>query len=142
VVYALAFAIFSAVTFNRYRTIYAVALIFPSVLLLAVDLLRSRIAALWTTAAVIALVLVEAYWTLNYWPAPFWFNSVALLVVLYILIGLGQAAQAAGANTPAGTIGLTRGGVLEYGLVGGGALVALMIAAAIARTQNIELRLP
>ncbi len=142
IAYALSFALFSAVTFNRYRTLYAIALIFPSTLLLVADLLRGHVTALWTTAGVIALVIIEAYWTLNYWPAPFWFNSVALLVVLYVLIGLAQTAG--GTDGPGGNAqaALTRRGMIEYGLVGGGAMVALAIAAAIARTQNIDLRGP
>lgn len=142
IAYALAFALFSAVTFNRYRTLYAVALIFPSTLLLAADLLRGRVPALWINAGVVALVIIEAYWTLNYWPAPFWFNSVALLVVLYVLIGLAQTAAESDGATSSGLQGLTRQGMLEYGLVGGGAMVALAVAAAIARTQNIDLRGP
>ena len=142
VAYALAFAIFSAVTFNRYRTLYAIALIFPSTLLLAADLLRGRAAALWATASVIALVMIEVYWALNYWPAPFWYNSVALLVILYVLIGVAQAAYEGNQDRPPQLVGLTRRGLVEFGIVGGGALVALMIFAAIARTQNIELRGP
>ncbi len=141
VAFALAFAIFSAVTFNRYRTLYAIALIFPSTLLLAADILRGRVAPLWTIAGIIALVMIEIYWALNYWPAPFWYNSVALLVVLYVLIGLAQAAYE-DHEQPTLLAGLTRRGLIEFGIVGGGALVALAIFAAIARTQNVELRGP
>lgn len=142
VAYLLAFAIFSAVTFNRYRTLYAVALIFPSTLLLAADLLRGRVATLWTTASIIALVMIEVYWALNYWAAPFWYNSVALLVVLYVLIGLAQAAYEGNPDRPAQLVGLTRRGMLEFGIVGGVALVTLVIFAAITRTENIDLRGP
>ncbi len=142
VAYALSFALFSAVTFNRYRTLYAIGLIFPSTLLLAGDLLRGRVPALWTNAGVIALVIIEAYWTLNYWPAPFWFNSVALLVVLYVLVGMAQTAAQTASPGVTGGPGLTRAGLIEYGLVGGGAMVALAVAAAIARTHNIDLRGP
>lgn len=142
VAYSLAFAIFSAVTFNRYRTLYAIALIFPSTLLLTADLLRGRIAALWTTASIIALVMIEIYWALNYWAAPFWYNSVALLVVLYVLIGLAQAAYEGHHDRPAHLVGLTRRGLVEFGIVGGAALVTLVIFAAITRTENIDLRGP
>ncbi len=142
VAYALAFAIFSTVTFNRYRTLFAIGLVFPSTLILAADLLRGRVPALWATAGIIALVMIETYWALNYWPAPFWFNSVALLVVLYVLIGLAEVASEASDAAQARMIGLTNRGVLEYGLVGAGALIALVIAAAVVRSQNIELRGP
>ncbi|MDP9309790.1 MAG: hypothetical protein M3R24_02660 [Chloroflexota bacterium] len=142
VAFALAFAIFSAVTFNRYRTLYAIALIFPSTLLLAADILRGRVAALWTTAGIIALIMIEIYWALNYWPAPFWYNSAGLLVVMYVLIGLAHTAYEDNHPKPAPLAGLTRRGLVEFGIVGGGALVALAIFAAIARTQNVELRGP
>jgi hypothetical protein len=140
--YALGFAIFSTVTFNRYRTLFAIALVFPSTLILAADLLRGRVSALWATAGIIALVLIETYWALNYWPAPFWFNSVALLVILYVLVGLAEVATEGHTAAQVRLIGLTNRGVVEYGLVGAGALIALVIAAAVARSQNIELRGP
>lgn len=143
VAYVLMFAIFSVITFNRYRTLYALLLVFPSTLLLAADLLRDRIPALWLTASCIALMLIESYWALNYWPASFWLNSVALLVIFYVLVGLvqGAAETVADGQSPA-EVGLTRRVMLEYGLLGSGALIALAIAAAVLRTQNIDLRGP
>lgn len=141
--YALMFAIFSVITFNRYRTLYALLLVFPSTLLLAADLLRNRVPALWLTAAGVALVLVESYWALNYWPSSFWLNSAALLVVFYVLIGLIQGASesAVDAQEPV-HVGLTRRVLLEYGLLGSGALIALAIATAVLRARNIDLRGP
>jgi hypothetical protein len=142
VAYVLIFALFSAITFNRYRTLYALMLVFPSTLLLAADLLRDRIPALWLTASGIALVLIESYWALNYWPASFWLNSVTLLVIFYVLVGLVQgAAEAADGLSPV-QAGITRRVMLEYGLLGSGALIALAIATAVLRAQNIDLRGP
>jgi hypothetical protein len=138
IAYALAFAVFSAVTFNRYRTLYAVALIFPSTLLLAADILRGRVGALWIVAAVIAGLMVESYWALSYWPASFLVVSVTLLVVFYLLIGLAQAAVA----DRDGTLRLSRRGLMEYGVVGTIAVIALVIAVSYLRTQAIDLRLP
>lgn len=143
IAYALAFAIFSAVTFNRYRTLYAVALVFPSSLLLAADLLRGRVAALWPTAGVIALALVQCYWTLNYWPVPYLFVSAALLVIFYVLIGLaqttsGQALQQADRSTA----GLTRRAIAEYGAVGMIALLAIVTAMAIWPEWSNAFQLP
>jgi hypothetical protein len=139
----LMFAIFSVITFNRYRTLYALMLVFPSTLLLAADLLRDRIPVLWLTASCIALMLIESYWALNYWPASFWLNSVALLVIFYVLVGLVQgAAETAAEGLSPAQAGLTRRVVLEYGLLGSGALIALAIATAVLRAQNIDLRGP
>jgi hypothetical protein len=143
VAYVLIFAIFSVITFNRYRTLYALMLVFPSTLLLAADLLRNRVPALWLTASGIALVLIESYWALNYWPASFWLNSAALLVIFYVLVGLVQGAtESASDDRAPGQLGLTRRLLLEYGMVGSGALIALAIATAILRAQNIDLRGP
>jgi hypothetical protein len=142
VAYALMFAILSVITFNRYRTLYALVLVFPSTLLLAADLLRNRVSSLWLTAAGVALVLVECYWALNYWPSSFWLNSAALLVVFYVLVGLVQGIREAATEQEPTQLGLSRRVLLEYGLVGAGALLALAIATAVLRAQNIDLRGP
>lgn len=137
VAYVLAFAIFSAVTFNRYRTLYAITLIFPSTLLLAADVLRGRVTAHWIVAGGIALIMVESYWVISYWPASFLLASVVLLVVLYLLLGLAQSAA-----TVSGAGRLHLRGVAEYGLLGALAFVALLVAVAYLRTRNIDLRGP
>jgi hypothetical protein len=142
VAYALMFAILSVITFNRYRTLYALILVFPSTLLLAADLLRNRVSALWLTASGVALVLVECYWALNYWPSSFWLNSAALLVIFYVLVGLIQGVSEATSEQEPARLGLSRRVLLEYGLVGSGALIALAIATAVLRAQNIDLRGP
>lgn len=138
VAYVLAFAIFSAVAFNRYRTLYAVTLIFPSVALLSADVLRNRVQAVWPTAIAIALLLVESYWALNYWPASWLLTSATLLVILYVALGLAQYATAerAGAARPDGLQGRA---LLEYGLLGGVLLVCIVLAIVYLRTRNIDL---
>lgn len=139
VAYTLAFAIFSVVTFNRYRTLYAIALVVPSVVLLAGDLLRGRVKAPWTIAAVIALLMVESYWAFSFWPTGFLLYSAALLVVFYVSIGLAQVASEAYGGAE-GNASLTRRAMLEYGLLGTGALIALALATAWLRANNIDLR--
>jgi hypothetical protein len=138
--YALAFAIFSAVAFSRYRTLYVVALIFPSALLLAADLLRLHVRALWTSAAIVALVTIQAYWTLNFWPTPFLLSGAALLVVFYVLIGLAQASGCADQRRADGSIQRQAG--WEYGALGLVAFVALLVTTAWLRSRNIDLRGP
>ena len=140
VAYTLAFAIFSVVTFNRYRTLYAIALVVPSVVLLAADLLRGRVQALWTTAGVIALLMIESYWAFSFWPTGFLLYSAALLVVFYVSIGLAQVASEAYSGSSQPDAGLTRRAMLEYGLLGTGALIALALATAWLRAHNIDLR--
>lgn len=120
VAYVLAFAIFAAVAFNRYRTLYAGALLLPSTLLLAYDLLRARTARPWPAAAAIALVAVESYWALSYWPAPFLLVGAALLVIFYTAVGLAQSADERGLQRPA---------LVEYGSLALVALAALAVAA-------------
>lgn len=142
VAYVLAFAIFSAVTFNRYRTLYAIALVFPSSLLLAADLLRGRVATLWITSAVIALLLVQCYWMLNYWPVPYLLVSAALLVIFYLMIGIAQTTSEQTAITDRVATGLTRQALVEYGSVGLIALVVFVAAIAIWPEWSSEFRLP
>lgn len=144
IAYILAFAIFSAVAFtrNQYRTLYALMLVFPSTLLLAADLLRGHVHALWPTAVTIAVVMVEGYWAINFWPVSFWLVSVGLLVIFYCAVGLAQAANDPAQAQRGADRGLTRHAVVEYGVVGMGAFVALVIAAVVLQAQNIELRAP
>lgn len=138
IAYILAFAIFSAVAFNRYRTLYAFALLFPSVTLLAADLLRGRVGALWIAAASIALILIECYWALNFWPSSWIVTGATMLVVLYVAVGIVQASQSADQHSD----GMTRRALAEYGVLGGVLLVAMIVAMSYFRARNIDLRLP
>lgn len=124
VAFALAFAIFAAVTYNRYRTLYAAVLLVPSITLLGYDLLRGAVATPWRIAAALGLVLLEGYWLLGYWPAPFLLNAAALLLVFYAAIGILR-------NSP--REGMPRAVLIEYGTLTVGGLVALAIAALVLR---------
>lgn len=140
VAYLLAFAIFSVVTFNRYRTLYAIALVAPSALLLAADLLRGRVRASWTVAATIALLMIQSYWALSFWPTGYLLYSAALLVIFYAMIGLSQAASDDARRSVGAPVGLTRRAVLEYGLLVVVALLALALATVWLRARNVDLR--
>ena len=126
VAYLLFFAICAAVEFNRYRTLFAAFLLFPSALLLGYDLLRTRLPRPWPVAAAVALGVVQAYWALAYWPAPFLLNGAGLLVIFYAAIGLAQASTGHG---------ISRAALREYGLLAGGALLALALAAAVLQSR-------
>lgn len=145
VAYVLAFGLFSAVAFafNQYRALYAFGLVFPSVFLLSADLLRGRVQALWTTAAVIALLLIESYWVINYWPASYLLTSVTLLTIFYVVIGLAQyTMRFSGTKRAAGDDGLESRAIVEYGLLGVVLIVLIVVAINYLRARNIDLQLP
>jgi hypothetical protein len=126
VAFALAFAIFAAVEFTRYRTLYAAALLFPSALLLAYDLLRAQARQAWSIAVVVAVGAVEAYWALSYWLAPFLLNGAALLVIFYAAVGLARTA---------GEQGITYRSLREYGMLAALSLSALAVASVVLRAR-------
>ncbi len=119
VAYLLAFGVFAAVAFNRYRTLYSALLILPTATLLGYDLLRRRRRHPWLAAWVLAVGMVEAYWVLGFWPAPFLLNAAALLVVFYGASGVLQ-------HSEEGQI--SRAVLVEYGLLVIGGLALLGVA--------------
>jgi hypothetical protein len=117
----LAFGIFSAVYYARLRTLYGAVLIGSSGALLAYALLQWAPArrGLPLLAALVGLTLAEATWALNYWAAPFLLGGALLLVVFYVTTGLLQS-HLEGA--------LNRRVMAEYGLLGAGLFVAVLVA--------------
>ncbi len=120
ITYLLTFSCFSAIYFTRLRTLYAATLVGSTATLLAYEVLR------WTSrqagrrlALIIGLVLAEAIWALNYWPAPFLLGGTLMLVLFYVTTSLVQ-------HHLAGT--LQRRLLVEYGLFGSGLLAALIFA--------------
>jgi hypothetical protein len=120
IAYLLAFGCFSAIYFARLRTLYAALLIGSAGALLAYAVLQ------WTPhrrmgllAALVGVILAEALWPLNYWPAHFLPGGALLLGILYISVSLLQ-------HHAAGTF--HRHVLIEYGVLGGGLLAALMYA--------------
>lgn len=120
--FLLAFTGFSAIYYARMRTLYSAALIGTMGTLLAYALLQwtPPRQGLFMLACVIGLMLAEATWALNYWSASFLLGGVLLLVVFYITSGLVQ-------HYLEGT--LSRHVFWEYGLLGSGLLLAVIIAA-------------
>lgn len=121
ITFLLAFGAFSAVYYARLRTLYSAAMIAVIGVLLAYALLqwtssrRSRL----PLAGVVGLMLAEATWALNYWPAPFLLGGALLLIIFYIATGLLQHHLE---ET------LSRQVVMEYSLLGSGLLVAVIVA--------------
>jgi hypothetical protein len=117
----VAFGIFSAVYFTRLRALYSAPLIGATGTLLGYALLQwsSPRAGVLLLACTIGLTLAEATWALNYWSASFLLGGALLLVIFYVVTGLLQ-------NHLEGT--LSRRVFWEYGLLGGGLLVAVVVA--------------
>ncbi len=118
ITYLLAFGVFSAVYYARFRTLYSATLISSSGMLLAFEVLQ------WSTrrgilylAAIVGLILGEVTWALNYWSASFLMGGALLLIVFYIAVSLLH-------HHATGT--LKRHLFVEYGLFGSG-LVAVII---------------
>jgi hypothetical protein len=117
----LAFSSFSAVYYERMRTLYSAALIGLIGALLAYAALQwtQRPRGLPVLAGLVGLILAETTWALNYWAAPFLLGGALLMVIFYITSGVLQ-------HYLEGT--LSRGVFWEYGLLGGGLLAAVVIA--------------
>jgi uncharacterized membrane protein YidH (DUF202 family) len=119
--YLLAFGVFSAVYFERFRTLYSATLIGGSGALLAYANLRwtQRGRLLLPIAAFVGLLLGEVTWGLNYWPAPFLLGGALLLLVFYISVSLVSHYL----NDT-----LQRRVIIEYALLGGGLFAAVVYA--------------
>lgn len=119
--FLLAFAIFSAIYHARLRWIYSGALVGLLGALLAYALLQwtPPRQGLWLLAGLVGVMLAEAMWALNYWAAPFLLGGALLLVIFYIASGVLQ-------HHLEGT--LSRQVFYEYGLLGSGLLIAVVVA--------------
>lgn len=120
ITFVLAFSAFSAVYYARLRFLYSGVLLGVLGSLLAYAVLH------WTPprkglvllSCVVGVVLAEAMWALNYWSAQFLLGGTLLLVIFYTVVGVLQ-------NHLEGT--LSRNVFWEYGLLGGGLLVAVLV---------------
>lgn len=87
--YLMAFGIFSAIYYTRYRTLYSASLIGGTALLIAYALLASptRTNAL-QLSLLVGLVMAEVTWALNYWSTTFLIAGTLLLVIFYLAVSL------------------------------------------------------
>lgn len=116
--YLLAFGVFSAVYYARYRTLYSASLIGGAATLLAYALLvYTARGNTFLIALLVGLTLAEATWALNYWATTFLIAGTVLLVIFYTAVSLLEH-QAAGR--------LQRRILMEYGLLGGGLFAAIV----------------
>ncbi|RME45282.1 MAG: hypothetical protein D6791_11155 [Chloroflexi bacterium] len=121
IAYGVAAVVFVLVYGSRSRSLLSATSIGIFSGLLALDLLRGskqplRYVALYSF--VVAVVLAQATWVLNYWPFASIRVGLILLVGFYLLVGLAQ--QALNEH-------LTRRRTLEYLAVAAGATVLLIV---------------
>ncbi len=107
--YTAALALFLLVYQTRTRSLLSGSLIAATAALLAVELLRDvtpRVNVVLRYAALVAVVLGEAAWALNYWPLSGASGGLVLLLIFYLFVGLARHALHEGH--------LSRRLVLEY----------------------------
>jgi hypothetical protein len=119
ITFLLAFGVFSAVYFTRFRTLYSAALIGSAAALLSYALLQwaPPRRGLVLLAGMVGLSVAEMTWALNYWAAPFLLGGALLLVIFYVATGILQ-------NHLERT--LTKRVFAEYGFVGVALLVSVV----------------
>ncbi len=120
--YTAALALFLLVYQTKTRSLLSGSLIAATAALLAVELLRDvlpRVNVVLSYAAVVALVLGEAAWALNYWPLSGASGGLVLLLIFYLFVGLARHALHEGH--------LSRKLVLEYSAFAILALVLIVL---------------
>ncbi|MXZ21131.1 MAG: hypothetical protein F4Y84_11100 [Caldilineaceae bacterium SB0665_bin_25] len=120
--YTAALALFLLVYQTRTRSLLSGTLIAATSALLAVELLRDimpRVNVVLMYAALVAIVLGEAAWALNYWPLSGASGGLVLLLIFYLFVGLARHALHEGH--------LSRKLVLEYSAFAILALVLIVL---------------
>lgn len=116
--YLLAFGCFSAIAYARLRTLYSASLVGITGTLLAYEVLQwLERGGTFRQALLVGLLLGEVTWPLNYWETTFLLSGTTMLVIFYITVGMLQH-YITGKLQPRLMI--------EYGLLGGGLLAALV----------------
>ncbi len=118
--YLLAFGCFSAIYYARLRTLYSASLVGLVGTLLAYEALQwSGQQGMFRLALLTGVLLGEITWPLNYWATTFLLAGTLLLVIFYSVVGLLQHQVAGRLHTRL---------IIEYGLLGGGLLAAVIYA--------------
>ncbi len=92
-IYLVALILFATIYNWKLRSLFSSPAIGLAAGLLALELLRSSEAEFWRTwlySAVVALVMAEVVWALNYWNLPALIGGAFLLIFFYALTGLAQ----------------------------------------------------
>jgi hypothetical protein len=120
--YVAGFLIFSAIYVNKWRALQSAPLVAIVSFLLTFELLRQTKTTrnrLLVYSAVVALIMAEVTWALNYWLLPVLIGGVLLLLVFYVVAGIMQAFL---------TDNLTRAVLREYLIVSLLSLVMIVIS--------------
>lgn len=120
--YVAGFLIFSAIYVNKWRALQSAPLVAIVSFLLTFELLRQTKTTrnrLLVYSAVVALIMAEVTWALNYWLLPVLIGGVMLLLVFYVVAGIMQAFL---------TDNLTRAVLREYLIVSLLSLVMIVIS--------------
>lgn len=91
--YVVAFALFTVIYSQRERTLLSASGVALIAFLLSVELLTPHRFGLFNVALfslVIAFLLAQAMWAMNYWNVSNWSAGVLLVAMFYVLIGLAQ----------------------------------------------------
>ncbi len=118
--FGVAFGLFVLIYQTRARSIISASAMSMAGGLLAASLLRAgpaQIGRTWLFAAIVALVLGQSTWALNYWRMPPLTAGFWLLLVFYLLVGLAQQ-QLLGR--------LTRRALIEFASVAVVGLIAIV----------------
>ncbi|HEY65284.1 MAG TPA: hypothetical protein G4O02_12010 [Caldilineae bacterium] len=95
VAYTVALVLFLLVYRTRVRSLLSATLIASVSALLALELLRGlseRVSDIILYAAITGAILGEATWALNYWRTTSYIAGLLLLLLFYLIVGLGQHA--------------------------------------------------
>jgi hypothetical protein len=91
--YGSALILFLFVYQTRTRSLLSGTLVAVTAMLLAAEILRTathRSSAALTYGGIIGLVLGQVTWALNYWVLPGLTGGLLLLLIFYLLVGIGQ----------------------------------------------------
>lgn len=122
--YVVAYVLFAAIYGQRERTVVSATQTVLITFLLSLELLAPHTIGLKKAllySAVIAFLIGQATWALNYWNVSIWSAGVMLLAVFYVAVGLSQQYHQGQ---------LARGVLVEYGTVSLIALVVVWLLAA------------
>jgi hypothetical protein len=92
--YMAGFLIFSAIYVNKWRALQSAPLVAIVSFLLTYELLRQTKTThnrLLIYSGVVALIMAEVTWALNYWLLPVLIGGVVLLLIFYVVVGIMQA---------------------------------------------------
>ncbi len=91
VLYGIAFVAFAMIYVHKLRTLYSAPMIFAMAALLTLQLTEGadmQIDRRVLYAIVGGLVMAEATWVLNYWPATGWLGGGVLLTLFHLIAGI------------------------------------------------------